>query len=129
MNLRQIPYGEINFERVMKNNLLYIDKTMYIEKLEETPDLTKTFYLRPGRFGKSLFTSTLSYYYGIEYKDEFETLFGNLYIGKNPTPNKNKYYVLKFDFSGMDIDSTTIFCGIQKTKTTRKNIHNNRRIR
>ena len=65
-NLRQIPYGEINFKDIITNNSLYVDKTKYIEKLEETPDLKKTFYLRPGRFGKSLLTSTLSYYYGIE---------------------------------------------------------------
>ena len=102
--MRQIPYGVINFERIIKNNFLYIDKTKYIEKLEATPDLATSFYLRPGRFGKSLFTSMLNYYYGIEYKDEFEELFGNLYIGKNPTENKNKYYMLNFDFSGMDIN-------------------------
>ena len=112
--MRQIPYGEINFKNIISNNQLYIDKTKYIEKLEATPDLKKTFYLRPGRFGKSLFTSMLTYYYGIEYKNEFEALFGNYYIGKNPTPNKNKYYVINFDFSGMDIDSTTNLDNIKK---------------
>ena len=65
--MRQIPYGVINFKRIIKNNFLYIDKTKYIEKLEATPDLATSFYLRPGRFGKSLFTSMLNYYYGIEY--------------------------------------------------------------
>lgn len=103
--MRQIPYGEINFETIIKSNYMYIDKTKYIAKLEEGPDIKKSFYLRPGRFGKSLFTNMLDYYYGIDHKEEFEKLFGNLYIGKHPTENKNKYYVLKLDFSGMDVSS------------------------
>ena len=103
--MRKIPYGEIDFETVIKNNLLYIDKTSYIEKLESDIDLKKTFYLRPGRFGKSLFTSMLNYYYAIDAKEKFQEIFGNTYIGKHPTENKNKYYILKFDFSGMDNNS------------------------
>lgn len=112
--MRQIPYGQINFERIITNNYIYIDKTQFIEKLEATPDLTTSMYLRPGRFGKSLFTSVLSYYYGIEHKEKFEKLFGNLYIGKNPTVNKNKYYVLNFDFSGLDISSETSLQEMEK---------------
>ena len=103
--MRKIPYGEIDFETVIKNNLLYIEKTSYIEKLESDIDLKKTFYLRPGRFGKSLFTSMLNYYYAIDAKEKFQEIFGNTYIGKHPTENKNKYYILKFDFSGMDNNS------------------------
>ena len=105
--MRKIPYGEINYETVIKNNLLYIDKTNYIENLESDIDYKKAFYLRPGRFGKSLFTSMLNYYYAIDTKEKFEEIFGNTYIGKHPTENRNKYYILKFDFSGMDVDSTT----------------------
>ena len=103
--MRQIPYGQINFEKIIRSNWLYVDKTQYIEKLESQVDLSNTFYLRPGRFGKSLFTSMLDYYYGIDHAEKFQELFGNLYIGKHPTENKNKYYILKFDFSGMDMDS------------------------
>ena len=105
--MRKIPYGEINFETIINDNLLYIDKTNYIEKLEADVDLKKCFYLRPGRFGKSLFTNMLNYYYAIDTKEKFEKIFGNTYIGKHPTENRNKYYILKFDFSGMDVDSTT----------------------
>jgi len=101
--MRQIPYGEINFETIRNENNLYVDKTKFIEKLESSPNLRRAFYLRPGRFGKSLFVSMLNYYYAIEEKEKFEKLFGDLYIGKNPTENRNKYYILKFDFSGMDI--------------------------
>jgi len=105
--MRQIPYGEINFETIRNENNLYVDKTKFIEKLESSPNLRRAFYLRPGRFGKSLFVSMLNYYYAIEEKEKFEKLFGDLYIGKNPTENRNKYYILKFDFSGMDISSST----------------------
>ena len=103
--MRQLPYGQINFEKIIRSNWLYVDKTQYIEKLESQVALSNTFYLRPGRFGKSLFTSMLDYYYGIDHAEKFQELFGNLYIGKNPTQNKNKYYILKFDFSGMDMDA------------------------
>ena len=105
--MRQIPYGQINFESIIKDNWIYVDKTQYIEKLESSPNLKTTIYLRPGRFGKSLFTSMLDSYYAIDKSEKFEELFGNLYIGKHPTENKNKYYILKLDFSGLDVDSET----------------------
>ena len=104
--MRKIPYGQINFETIIKNNYLYVDKTKYIEKLENLNE-TSLFYLRPGRFGKSLFTNMLDYYYAIDRTDKFDELFGNLYIGKHPTENKNKYYILKLDFSGLDVDRAT----------------------
>ena len=103
--MREIPYGQINFKSIIESNALYIDKTKYIVELESGLDLKNSFYLRPGRFGKSLFTSMLDYYYAVDHKDEFEELFGNLYIGKNPTKNRNRYYILKFDFSGIDIEN------------------------
>lgn len=78
--MRQIPYREANFELIRENNWLYIDKTMYIEKLEQSPDRMKIIYLRPRRFGKSLFTSMLTYYYSVDTKDKFEKLFKGLYI-------------------------------------------------
>ena len=105
--MRQIPYGQINFESIIKDNCIYVDKTQYIEKLESSPNLKTIMYLRPGRFGKSLFTSMLDSYYAIDKSEKFEELFGNLYIGKHPTENKNKYYILKLDFSGLDVDSET----------------------
>ncbi len=106
--MRAIPYGDANFENIRTENWLYVDKTMYIEKLEETPDRRKTIYLRPRRFGKSLFTSMLTYYYSVDTKNNFEKLFKGLYIYDNPTKNKNNYYVLNFNFSGMSIDENNI---------------------
>ena len=114
--MRKIPYGQINFETIIKNNYLYVDKTKYIEKLEKL-DETSLFYLRPGRFGKSLFTNILDYYYAIDKVEQFEELFGNLYIGKNPTENKNRYHILKMDFSGIDTSETDNLTDIQRKFT------------
>ena len=99
--MKKLPYGISDYERLVENNYYYIDKTMYIEKLENLAEPYITF-LRPRKFGKTLFTSTLENYYDITKKSKFETLFGNTYIGKNPTPLKGKYHILKFNFSGID---------------------------
>jgi len=63
--------------------------------------------LRPRRFGKSLFVSQLRYYYGKEYKDHFNKIFGNCYIGQNPTSKANTYHVLHFEFSRIDTNTET----------------------
>jgi hypothetical protein len=97
----KLPYGVSNFNILTRDGYYYIDKTRYIEQLEENPE-RYIFFLRPRRFGKSLLVSQLRHYYGLEHKDQFENLFGNYYIGKNPTPNANKYHVLHFEFSRID---------------------------
>jgi len=95
-----MPYGSANFEEIATENYYYIDKTMFIEKLE---NVKFPVFLRPRRFGKSLFTETLRCYYDIKLKDRFNEIFGKLYIGKNPTGNQNKYFFLSLNFSGMDL--------------------------
>jgi hypothetical protein len=97
----RLPYGISNFQILVRDGYHFIDKTNYIEQLEENPE-RYIFFLRPRRFGKSLFVSQLRYYYGLEYKDQFDTIFGHYYIGKHPTPGANKYYVLHFEFSRID---------------------------
>lgn len=101
---KKLPYGMSNYEKVIENNYIYVDKTQYIEKLESLHE-TYVFFLRPRRFGKSLFTSVLENYYDINKKDKFESLFGDTYIGKNPTDRKNDYYILKFNFSSLITDT------------------------
>jgi hypothetical protein len=93
----KIPYGESNFTKVIKENYFYQDRTGYIRDLETLP--TFLYYLRPRRFGKSLFVSMLEHYYGIEFQPQFNELFGKLAIGINPTPLANQYMILKFEFS------------------------------
>ena len=100
MNLK-MPYGISNYEKIVNDGYYYVDKTMYIEKLENLPE-TNIMFLRPRKFGKTLFTSVLENYYDKNKKESFEKLYGNTYIGKNPTKLKNSYCILRFNFSGID---------------------------
>jgi len=102
--LKRLPYGISNYKTIAQENYIYIDKTPYIEKIENyhSPYL---FFLRPRRFGKSLFVSLLQHYYDINEKDNFEALFKDTYIGQNPTKERNSYYVLNFDFTGVTTDT------------------------
>ena len=97
----KIPYGISNYEELVTENYYYVDKTKYIEKLEELPE-KRIMFLRPRKFGKTLFTSVLENYYDKNKIDSFEKLYGNTYIGKNPTKLKNSYCILRFNFSGID---------------------------
>jgi len=106
--MKKIIYGNSNFRKVKINNdYLYIDKTDYIEKLENSNEDFNIF-LRPRRFGKSLFLSTLYYYYDENSAHEFEAIFNDTYIGKNPTPLKNSFRILFFEFSGIEVENRTI---------------------
>ena len=107
--MKKLPYGISNYEELIEEEYYYVDKTMYIEKLENLAE-KRIMFLRPRKFGKTLFTSTLENYYDIKKEDKFEKLFNNTYIGKNPTKLKNIYHILKFNFSGIDTanDETTI---------------------
>jgi hypothetical protein len=97
----KIPYGESDFKGLIENSYFYQDRTIFIEKLENWSSKFPVL-LRPRRFGKSLFVSSLHHYYGLEYKNDFQPIFGNLYIGQNPTGNANRYLVLSFEFSRID---------------------------
>lgn len=97
--MKKIPYGMSNFEELREKGYMYVDKTRYIEILEN--DAPYQFFIRPRRFGKSLFVSMLEKYYDINKKDMFETLFEDTYIGKNPTPERNSYLVLSISFAGI----------------------------
>jgi len=85
-----------------EDGYLYIDKTHFIEKLENLNEKYLIF-LRPRRFGKSLFLSTLQYYYDEKSAHEFDALFQNTYIGQNLTPLKSSYKILFFEFSGIEV--------------------------
>ena len=107
--MKKLPYGISNYEELVKDGYYYVDKTMYIEQLENLAE-KRIMFLRPRKFGKTLFTSTLENYYDIKKKEEFEILYGDTYIGKKPTKLKNSYHILKFNFSGIDTtnEETTI---------------------
>ncbi|MGN0036465.1 MAG: AAA family ATPase, partial [Bacteroidaceae bacterium] len=103
--VKRIPYGVSDFMSVKRRNLYYVDKTMYLPQLEEQSDTL--FFIRPRRFGKSLFLNMMRAYYDKSMAGEFEALFGDLWIGQHPTPLRNSYQVLYLDFSrvGGDMDS------------------------
>ena len=95
--VKRIPYGVQDFVQVIEQNSYYVDKTMYIPKLEDEPN--NIFFIPPRRFGKSVFLGMLHAYYDIRTKDKFRQWFGNLWIGKHPTPLQGRYQILHLDFS------------------------------
>jgi hypothetical protein len=95
-----IAYGIAGFESLILQGYHYIDRTQFIETIEASKERHIAF-LRPRRFGKTLFVNTLEAYYDIRQKPKFAALFGNTYIGKNPTSLANTYSILSFDFSGI----------------------------
>ena len=94
---KRIPYGMQNFEDVIKEDCYYVDKTPFIEDIEDSN--MYFFFLRPRRFGKSLTISMLENYYDINKKDKFDEIFGKLYIGENPTPEHNSYLIIHLNFA------------------------------
>ena len=102
--MKKLPKGISNYEELVECGYYYVDKTKYIEKLENLDD-KRIIFLRPRKFGKTLFTSVLENYYDKLKVNKFDELFSETYIGKNPTSEKNSYCVLKFNFSGIDTDS------------------------
>ncbi len=98
--MRLIPYGETDYVTIRKENSYYVDKTAYIPYFENAAKYIM--FLRPRRFGKSLFLNTLSAYYDVLRKEQFEQNFSGLYVYDHPTPRQGKYMILKFNFSGID---------------------------
>lgn len=94
---KRIPYGMQNFENVIKEDCYYVDKTSFIEQIEESN--MYFLFIRPRRFGKTLTLSMLENYYDINKKDKFDEIFGKLYIGQNPTPEHNTYLIIHLNFA------------------------------
>lgn len=95
--VKGLPYGVARFEQIRNENSYYVDKTMYLPLLEDTSNYL--FLIRPRRFGKSVFVSMMEAYYDIAKADKFDTLFDGLWIQEHPTPLKNSFQVIYFDFS------------------------------
>ncbi|QEP42058.1 AAA family ATPase [Ectothiorhodospiraceae bacterium BW-2] len=95
-----IPYGKGDFKRLRTDGQLYFDRTELLHALEAAGE--QLLFLRPRRFGKTLWLTLLESYYDIAAADQFDPLFGDLAIGQNPTPNRNRYFMLKWNFSVID---------------------------
>ena len=94
-----LPYGMMNFADIRLDNYYYVDKTSFIPVIEQSDRFF--FFIRPRRFGKSLTLNMLQHYYAVRTRDKFDALFGDLYIGKHPTRDRNSYLVLYLNFSGI----------------------------
>lgn len=95
--VKRLPYGISSFEDLRSKNSYFVDKSMYIPKLEDAGDFL--LLIRPRRFGKSIFLSMLKDYYDMSRQDQFDELFGGMWIHEHPTAEKGKYQVIHFDFS------------------------------
>ncbi|MFN8487495.1 MAG: AAA family ATPase [Caldilineaceae bacterium] len=94
---KRIPYGVADYGRLRRERCYYVDKTYYIPIIEAAPFYL--FCIRPRRFGKSLWLSVLQHYYDVNQADNFTLLFGDTYIGRNPTPDHNSYLILFLNFA------------------------------
>ena len=119
--LKELPDSNSRFLSIRTEDLVYIDKTRFIENYENLKK-SVSLLLRPRRFGKTLFTEILFYYYDVASKELSEKLFKGTYIHDNPTSLKSSFAVLRFDFSGfqtnyelLNSDLKTVI-GIFKTK-------------
>ena len=102
MTTKRIPYGISDFRLISTENYYYVDKTRFIEEVERSPRFL--FPIRPRRFGKSLWLATLSNYYDVATRDDFDKLFGQYYIGQHPTEERNSYLMLTFNFAMVNPD-------------------------
>ena len=103
--IRPILYGVADYVQIRKANAWFIDRTAKIRDLEA---MRYAVFLRPRRFGKSLLVSMLQAYYDVTFADRFEEYFGGTDIGANPTEERGRYLVLKFDFSAVSKDSAKV---------------------
>lgn len=91
-------YSGQNFEELILDDCYYVDKTKVIEDLITKQKNGTILFPRPRRFGKSLFMSTLDYFFNIEMNSK--SLFKGLYISKSKVFKEhiNKYPVIHLDF-------------------------------
>lgn len=114
---KRIPYGMMNFVDVREDGCYYVDKTRFIEKIENANKFF--FFIRPRRFGKSLTKSMLQHYYDIRDAEYFDQWYGDLYIGHHPTAEHNKYLVINLNFAVIDgelgnyKDSLDVYCNTE----------------
>lgn len=116
-DIKGIPYGISDFNRIINENYYFVDKTPYLPLIEQMPSYL--FLIRPRRFGKSLFLNMMRTYYDILQKDHFDEYFGHLWIANHPTNQRNRFQVLYFDFSKANLGRGTLqenfnsYCNLQ----------------
>ncbi len=101
--LKALPYGISDYVFLRDEDYLFVDKTKYIALLEQHK-ISYAFIVRPRRFGKTLFSGLLRFYYDLAEKDNFDKNFSGTYIGAHKTKLANSYRVLSLDCSGLNGD-------------------------
>ncbi len=96
----EFPYGIADFRSIRRDAMVYVDRTGYIPEVERLGRILV--FLRPRRFGKSLWLQTLASYYDLRLRDQFDELFGDLAVGRGPTALRNRYFVLQWNFSNVN---------------------------
>ncbi len=107
INIKEIPYGISDFEAIREENYYYVDKTGYLREIEKAGKYL--FFIRPRRFGKSLFLSLMDTYYNISKEDQFGRFFKGTFIHQNPTKERNSFLILKYRKNNVDKTGIDIF--------------------
>ena len=119
-----IPYGLAYFKGIRREGCLYVDKTRFLRPLEQERFV---FFIRPRRFGKTCWLSMMESYYDRKQADDFAELFGGTDIGREPTPNRSRYVVLRFNFSAFNDALETLerefeeYCAMQMLDALERN--------
>jgi hypothetical protein len=100
----KLPYGIADFYSLVTSGYVYVDRTAYVRVLEDMG--RSLLFLRPRRFGKSLWLQTLATYYDLRRAGESRRIFGDLAIGRDPTPLAHRYFVMAWDFSNLKPQGT-----------------------
>ncbi|MBQ8707493.1 MAG: AAA family ATPase [Succinivibrionaceae bacterium] len=106
--IKKLPVAMTDFRKIIDDGYVFIDKTRFLEIYEKS-GASVSLFLRPRRFGKTMFTELLRYYYDRAFVSECDRLFKGCYIASHPTAHKNSFYVLQFDFSTMPPDPQRLF--------------------
>ena len=96
-DFKLLPMGIADFRRIRRENYYYVDKTAWIPKFEQVSSFL--FFCRPRRFGKTLMLSVLESYYDCKQQQDWDRLFGGLWIHEHPTENRGQFQVMRLDFS------------------------------
>ena len=105
MRKKAVPVGIEDFERIVREDYYYVDKTQLIEELliNRAP---VTLFTRPRRFGKTLNMSMIKYFFDVKNKEENKKLFENLKISNSEyMSEQGKYPVIFISLKDLKADT------------------------
>ena len=113
--LNSVGLGESNFKSLIKKQLFYIDKTMYIKEIIDDPNKV-VLVTRPRRFGKTLNMSMLKYFFDIDEKKN-KDIFNGLKImnqGEKYLAKQNAYPCIYLSLANVrDRDYTSMIMSLK----------------